>query len=297
MRRFVAIEQGGLDVVKKMVGIYRARGEPAAIDGPDAAKGWQSAGQLVTPNRFRAKRMCSPQGPVGYLLEDLFLQASGMDNDLVIHSETHPCIKLDQMPYQQLTKAIKEIGIKNRTRDACSTRLETIDLFEVDVEATKTAKGKFDQTQLMQLDVVKTAAKWTAEAAYWAGKKTNQTCQLCNCERETTDHFWRCTALAEVRKEADPGLAAIDPERIHVAMKIGVAPALDVDPMTPFWGRRFDLPTKRLANGLWETTSGNIDATDELFGVTNYYDNDRDLLHVVHEKKVGGPLPGILSTA
>ena len=38
------------------------------------------------------------------------------------------------------------------------------------------------------------------------------------------------------RKELDPVLAAIDPQKLPQAIKVGVAPVMMANPTGPFWG-------------------------------------------------------------
>lgn len=175
------------------------------------------------------------KGPVGYLLESLYLQASGINENLVIFADTHPGIHLEHIPYQQLSIAVRDIGVKNRTKYRCTTRMDVIDLYEICVEATKTAKDKYIEKQLFQLNIIKNGARWNAEASFWAGKRDDKLCPLCNEMEEGYDHLWRCNRLDEARKRIDPTIAAISPDALPAPINIGVAAALSANICVFFW--------------------------------------------------------------
>ena len=53
---------------------------------------------------------------------------------------------------------------------------------------------------------------------------------------ETANHVWRCKCLREKAKGLDKELAEIDPGKLTDSMLIGVAPAMDGDTRTTYWG-------------------------------------------------------------
>ena len=129
------------------------------------------------------------------MLESLFLQAAGIDQQLIIHTKGHTPTHIICMPYQQLGPTLKDIGIKNRTKYAMSTRVEVIGLEEIDIEATTRVSKKLPQDQRAVLDIIRTGSRWTSTAAYWAGQQEDKVCSVCNDTDEGFDHLWTCKAL------------------------------------------------------------------------------------------------------
>ena len=87
----------------------------------------------------------------------------------------------------------------------------------------------------MALNIIRTGSAWTKAAAHAAGQADDSKCILCGDE-ETFDHFWRCKTMEKHRFEADEQIAKIKVEELPPALRIGVAPALNADPMKTFWG-------------------------------------------------------------
>ena len=49
-------------------------------------------------------------------------------------------------------------------------------------------------------------------------------------------HCWTCKMLEQDRIKLDEELSKVDPKHLPNAIKIGVAPAMTIDPTKPFWG-------------------------------------------------------------
>ena len=103
-----------------------------------------------------------------------------------------------------------------------------------------TTSGKMDYEDRMILDITRTGAAWTRTAAFWAGQADDKTCQLCGEEEEHSWHSWTCKALKEERNEADKDLANIDPEKLPMPIRHGIAPAMGAKGATTFWGTSED---------------------------------------------------------
>ena len=158
------------------------------------------------------------------MLESIHLQAAAMDKDFTVHQFNQPSIKVREAPYQHLSPMMRQLCCRNRTEAAANTRGETKELYEIDMEAT--TSGKLDDEDRMILDITRTGAAWTRTAAFWAGQADEKTCQLCGEEEEHSWHFWTCKALKEERNEADKDLANIDPEKLPLPIRHGIAPAM-----------------------------------------------------------------------
>ena len=63
-----------------------------------------------------------------------------------------------------------------------------------------------------------------------------QKCTLCGEEVEDILHCWTFKALEKHRKEIDKDIAEIDPKHLPNAVKVGIAPAMMMNPTKPFWG-------------------------------------------------------------
>ena len=198
----------------------------------------QIAGDPLSRSRAAMRRRCKPKGPFGLLLESIYLQAAVVTPELTIQRQGHPAANIVDTELRMLDWIARDIAVKNRTRYACGTRQEAIDLPEIDKMATNQAAAEWSEKERSRLKVVQTGSSWTAEAGYWAGQYDSKKCALCGLEDETFDHFWRCPALADGRKEADQLLAEVDPDLLPAPMRIGIAPAMHWDITKSFWKTR-----------------------------------------------------------
>ena len=61
-------------------------------------------------------------------------------------------------------------------------------------------------------------------------------CELCKEAKETSDHIWYCNRLEEKRRDRDEDIAETDPEKFTLAMRHGVACAMNAGPRKTYWG-------------------------------------------------------------
>ena len=87
----------------------------------------------------------------------------------------------------------------------------------------------------MILNLTRTGSTWTKVAAYKAGQVEDENCILCG-KREKSDHMWECEELKEERRDADKDLAELDPEKLHPAIRHGIAPAMAAKLNATYWG-------------------------------------------------------------
>ena len=84
IRRCMAKCEESRDMIKDIYKGYQKRNEPGIYKNEEDLKGRIIAGEPGTTNRARQRRRRRPHGPVGFLLESLFLQAAALSPDLVI---------------------------------------------------------------------------------------------------------------------------------------------------------------------------------------------------------------------
>ena len=93
---------------------------------------------------------------------------------------------------------------------------------------------------------------WTRDKAYKAGQIDDPRCTLCGEEDEEILHCWTCKAFENQKRELDKDLAEVDPKHIPNVVKVGIAPAMMMDPTKPLWGNEdenednMDEKTKKL---------------------------------------------------
>ena len=100
----------------------------------------------------------------------------------------------------------------------------------------------------MLLDIVRTGSASSRTAAYWAGQVDDKTCQLCMEEDNAPEPMWTCKALEKARREANVEIANVDPNRLPMSVKCGIAPALKANIEGPFWGGRKHRKTSMKSN-------------------------------------------------
>ena len=49
-------------------------------------------------------------------------------------------------------------------------------------------------------------------------------------------HCWTCKAVGNRTQEIDKELAEVDPKHFPIVVKVGIAPAMTMDPTKPYWG-------------------------------------------------------------
>ena len=108
---------------------------------------------------------------------------------------------------------------RNRTKDGEDTREETIGLDEIDKEATEAMAKTMDPEDRNTLDIVRPGSAWNRVAAYWSGQVEDKTCQLCLEGEEDANHFWKCKALENARREADKDIAELNPDDLPNPIK------------------------------------------------------------------------------
>ena len=266
LRRSMAKDEEIKAMAHEIMEKYREMHEPGCYTTADELKEKPLAGAPCTPERARLKKQCRPQGPIGLLLESIHLQAATIDRDFNIHQWNQPAIQLTKAPFQQIGAMAIQMCTRNRTRSAANKREMTKGLAEIDKEATRAETKKMDPQDRIILDLTRTGAMWTRTAAYWAGQVDDRMCQLCHQADETSDHFWKCKALKDARKEVDEDLAKFNADAILALVRHGVAPAMAADTTKTFWGYtgslHMDAKQKELCG--CDVNSNNRDITEEV---------------------------------
>ena len=124
-------------MAKEILEEYRKRGEPGCYKGEEDLATREIAGEPGTPQRSRLRKRCKPQGPIGFLLESLFLQAAAVGGAFHIKQWNQPDIAIREAPYQHLKPMVQQLCTRNRTKDGEDARDETRGLDEIDKEATE----------------------------------------------------------------------------------------------------------------------------------------------------------------
>ena len=149
---------------------YRERGEPGCYTNDDDLATREVAGEPGNPRRSRLRKRCRPHGPIGFLLESMFLQAAAVDSTFQIRQWNQPDIAIKETPYQHLRPMVQQMCARNRTRDGEDAREETVGLDEIDMEATEEGIKKMQEDDRLIMDITRTGSTWTRSAAYWAGQ-------------------------------------------------------------------------------------------------------------------------------
>ena len=127
---------------------------------------------------------------------------------------------------------IRSVAARNRTHRAEGSRDECVGLAEIDEHATKEKTRKLERNDLMIIDMERTCSTWNKAAACKAGQSQTKACDSCGKD-EKTGRLWSCTALKDVREDADPEITALDQEALPAAIKQGIAPAMKEMMMQP----------------------------------------------------------------
>lgn len=100
LRLFIAKNEHIQEMTDEILQPYRNKGEPGCYTEEKDPKEKELAGEPTSPERARLRRQCKPQGPVGFPLESLRLQAAALDMDYSIHQWNQPVIMLQHAPFQ-----------------------------------------------------------------------------------------------------------------------------------------------------------------------------------------------------
>ena len=79
------------------------------------------AEEPATPERAKLRKQCNPQGPIGFLLESLHLQAATLSKKYKVKQWNQPEIGLASGPVQQVAPSVKQMATRNRTARAEGT--------------------------------------------------------------------------------------------------------------------------------------------------------------------------------
>ena len=236
IRRATAISPSQKDLALEIYEEYASIREPGVYTGHEDLRHKEVAAEPATTERSRIRRQCKPMGPVGLLMESLRLNAAALDKEFNIWQRNQIPIGITTVAYQHLQPLVRQMAARNRTARAYGTRRECEFLDEIDEYATQGATKTMEPEDRIVLDVVRTGSAWTRATAFWAGQCDDQLCQICGDTKEESDHFWFCKGLEVKRKDADDGLAKLDPRFLPIAIRHGIAPAMKADPRKPFWG-------------------------------------------------------------
>ena len=110
-----------------------------------------------------------------------------IDDDLYIQEYNEPPTRIVEAPVQHLAPAIRQMASRNRTRCATETRMETMNLLEIDREATLAGDGQLNQEALMILNVTRTGSTCTKDKTYKAGKSDDAICVYATKKRSVVD--------------------------------------------------------------------------------------------------------------
>ena len=257
LRRSMAKSEEQKAMIDEIYEGYHENDEPGCYRGLEELKDRTIAGEPGTAQRGRLRKRCKPFGPVGFLLESIFLQAAGMDCNYEIRQWNQPTIQIWQAPYQHLKPMVQQLCTRNRTKDGEDAREETQGLDEIDKTATEEGARKMSPDERMNLDIARTGSSWTRVAAYWAGQADDKVCQMCMEDEENAGHFWKCKKLEEARREADKELAEINPDILPHPVKQGIAPALSANSCCTFWGA--DKGEEGISEKHWKMIGGDAD--------------------------------------
>ena len=169
------------------------------------------------------------------MLESIHLQGAALDNNLVVKQWNQAPIDIINAPFQHVAPMIREMCMRNRTRNEEGCRKETVGLNEIDRIATQAKTRNMNEEDKMILDITRTGSTWSRTKAYWAGQLDDKLCTLCGEEDDSPDHFWCCKALESARKEADKVLAKLNPKAMPMSIKCGVAPAMVASTENAYW--------------------------------------------------------------
>ena len=153
--------------------------EPGTIADEEELRLRMPAGDPTTKQRMEMRKQCKPKGPMGYLLESIYLQAASMNEKFVIKQHNQPDISIIETPYQHLRPIVRQMATRNRTRAAEGGREETKDLQEIDAYATNASNKNRSDEDLMILNTVRSGSAWNKVVAYHAGQVEDKMCQLC----------------------------------------------------------------------------------------------------------------------
>ena len=99
-RRAMVIHVGAEQMIKDIFTKYHEQGHPAICnDDKDPEIGKKVlGGEPTSKARATLRSQCKPQGPVGFMLESLHIQAAMMDDTYKIHQFNQPCVDILEVP-------------------------------------------------------------------------------------------------------------------------------------------------------------------------------------------------------
>jgi hypothetical protein len=190
-------------------------------------------------SRSNWKPFFAPFGPIGVLLEQLHTIGVGMDENLSLRTVGEVPIETLHCPWQSLRPAVQDLGRRARTESAQGYRSESINLFEIDREATLTRHGDLTPDQHNLLHHFMQGAGWSKAQFEKTGhvEEGEVLRDLCGEEIHTQSHVvFDCCALRPQRIECDRILADLPAHILPDSLKIGIAPRMSAIPECTFLG-------------------------------------------------------------
>ena len=105
------LHEGAEQMIQDIFNKYKDDGHPAIGEGSDDMNLSSKvlAGEPTSKTRATLRSQCSPQGPVGYMLESIHLQAAMMDAGYKIHQHNQPSVDTMEVPYQPLVPVVRQL--------------------------------------------------------------------------------------------------------------------------------------------------------------------------------------------
>ena len=171
-------------IIAGIVEQYSKQKEPGTMDyssdNYEALKYKEdAAGEPMSKQRSKIRKQCKPKGAVGTLLESVHLNRASMDLSFNIWQCNQAPTRIKDVAYQMLGPQVQQMAARNRTRRMEGTRVECVDLMEIDKEATNVKIENADDSDYMILNLTRTGSNWTRTAAHRAGQAGKGKCILC----------------------------------------------------------------------------------------------------------------------
>ncbi len=172
-------------------------------------------------------------GPVSLLQQDLKDLGAGLSDSFVITMDNEADIDIINMPWQHLKKAVADLVIRKRNKQAAQQRSHINGMQEMDNQMARKIVNKLGPKEQKVYRHVATGGAW-ADSHLASIGKSDGCCPHCGKSVDDMTHIlWDCEEIHKHRKLRD--LCGLDHSQLPTHIKHGIPSAMTTDVQGPYW--------------------------------------------------------------
>ena len=193
----------------------------------------QTISDIIHHYNSNDSKQCNHTGPVAMLVQDLKDHGATLSNNVVIQMEREADVDVLNMPWQHLKKAVADIAIRKRNKNAAEQRTHLQGLQEVDTQMVHRIVNSMGDKEKKVYRHISSGGAWAENHLEDIGL-SNGVCRHCGKKVNDISHvLWQCGEISKHRVNKE--LCNIDPDALPCYIKHGIPAAMTTNVKGPYW--------------------------------------------------------------